>query len=159
MIVKSISFVLMLLLASAGYAATGIELNQSGKGSSLGADRETLGCMQCHDGVLADDVELQLHGGGSGKAGLHLGKHPVGMDYGDYVKAAPVDYRPLASLSDRIQLVDGRVSCVSCHQTRQKGESIVAVKLNNTAENFCRVYSQINTGPGQMGLCQSCHIK
>lgn len=159
MIIKSVVTTALFLLVCMGYAATEIEFDALYKGSSVSSDRETLNCLQCHDGVMADDVEILLSGGEPGMGGLHLGKHPVGMKYTDYVIAAPLDYRPLESLSASILLVDGRVSCVSCHRIKQAGETLVSSQLSAAADNLCIFSSEIKTEVGMTGLCQSCHIK
>jgi hypothetical protein len=57
-------------------------------------------CLACHDGA----------------AGRELGpSHPVEVDYGSAAAREPDRYVPAALLRADVPLVDGKVSCTSCH--------------------------------------------
>ena len=154
---KSICVVVLFLIAGVSTAATSLQQDRPGAVSTR-VDSETLRCMQCHDGVSAGDVEITLPGANSGVSGLHTGKHPIGMNYRDYVRATPLEYQRHDGLNSNIRLVDGRVSCVSCHTGKQ--ESLQPILTSQTALNedtVCLSSGGAKREPG--GLCQSCHIK
>lgn len=108
-----------------------------------GMDSVTRNCLTCHDGSVAKDVS-------SGTSMLNrrtLGSradHPLGVYPTNGIKAVPtgeMDYfvNPNA-LDSRIHLVEGKVSCVSCHSP-YSSENKLLVMSNS--------YSK---------LCLSCHV-
>ena len=157
MCLKSVSFVILLLTAGMCSAATGLQQYRPGTVSTR-VDSETLRCMQCHDGVSAVDVEITLPGTNTGVTSLHTGKHPIGMFYGDYVRATPLEYRRHDVTNSDISLVDGKVSCVSCHTSKQESlQPILTSQTSLKEDTVCLSSAGAKSEPG--GVCQSCHIR
>lgn len=74
-------------------------------------DGLSLGCIGCHDGTVAGNVDYVV-GAGSWR---HIeGSHPIGVDYNESrMKAGGL--APLSRVDKRIRLFDGRLGCGTCH--------------------------------------------
>lgn len=98
-------------------------------------------CLSCHDGILAQDVPINVQAGGHGFKGTNSGKeHPIGMNYQQYVSFGEGRYKALP-MNSNMRLIDGQVGCLTCHNP-----------LN--PERYHLAYS--NTGSS---LCLACHNK
>jgi len=85
-------------------------------------------CLSCHDGQVGAPVQL------STKVGKHSCDHPVNRDYPPAKKQA--DYLPLESVTDAgIKLLNGQVTCISCHNLKSPEKDHLAVPLDNS--NLC----------------------
>ena len=110
-----------------------------------GPDRMTENCLYCHDGSITSKVST----------------HPVGIYYADYVRQNPGDFRSV-DFGNRggIPLVNGKVSCISCHRLKRDtmqpaaNDSIVVAE-----QDVCPASKQLNSGVGGRSLCVACHIK
>ena len=94
-------------------------------------DNFSIQCMTCHE-LLAGDLQVRV----SGRVMRHDGNgvsHPVGLRYADSVSFG--GYLPVTRLQRVIQLPDGKVSCISCHQgySEQHGDLVV----DNTRDQLC----------------------
>lgn len=94
----------------------------------LNLDPYSVQCMDCHStrgDVQVDPNMVVRHGSQN---------HPVGSNYA----AAELygGYRPAATLPKRIQLPNGMVSCVSCHETFTKNHGKVITTGNTTTLCF-----------------------
>jgi len=90
-------------------------------------------CLSCHDGLVATEIKL------STKIGNYFCNHPVNRDY---PPAGKIDaYKPEEQVTSAgIKLVNGQVSCISCHNLNNREKYQLAVPLDNS------------------NLCFSCHI-
>lgn len=157
---KSVYVVVVLLMAGLSSSASGNQNSYLDGRTSISLDYETVQCMECHDGVTARDVEMSFPGTDAGMSSLHTGKHPIGMNYRDYVLSTPLEYRPHNRLNSDTQLVNGQVSCVSCHRIRQNpSPSTESSRMAKYEATDCLTFDQPKKELGQSGLCQSCHIK
>ncbi len=94
-------------------------------------DNFSVQCMACHE-LLAGDLQVRV----SGRVMRHDGNrvnHPVGMRYADSVSFG--GYRPVARLQRAIQLPDGKVSCISCHQGYSERHGGLVV--DNAEDRLC----------------------
>ncbi len=83
--------------------------------------------------------------------------HPIGMDYDRYANKSPATYVTPTHMDKRIVLEDGKVTCVSCHQTiveQNAGSDDIATP---TGDQHCNAASGYTTGPSQVQLCMGCH--
>jgi hypothetical protein len=79
-------------------------------------DSFSAGCLSCHDGKSASDVMPKFKNN-PGKKGMMMmisGKHPIGMDYHKYTEVNN-NLKRLDEMSQNLTLVEGRVSCITCH--------------------------------------------
>lgn len=120
-------------------------------------DAVARGCMECHNGVGASHITVKNARSPLQISGMMNVNHPVGMDYNEHAYRKPRSYQSSASLDSNILLVDGRVSCVSCHQLKVDEEQQVAIA--QIGNSNCSASSQLTVGPRETDLCLSCHIK
>jgi hypothetical protein len=128
-------------------------------------DEVAEGCMQCHNGMRAThivvknaDSPLQLT-----SSGMQV-NHPVGMSYDDYAVRKPRDYVPRFSLDPDILLVNGQVSCVSCHSLKETDEvgwavdgRLDKVQLAHAGVEDCTASGELTVGHTETELCLACH--
>lgn len=128
-------------------------------------DEVAEGCMQCHNGMRAThivvkhaDSPLQLT-----SSGMQV-NHPVGMSYDDYAVRKPRDYVPRFSLDPDILLVNGQVSCVSCHRLKEIVEAgwtvdsrLDEMQLSHALVEDCTASGELTVGHGETELCLGCH--
>jgi predicted CXXCH cytochrome family protein len=94
-------------------------------------------CLSCHDGTVAGNaMPLPLS---ETNYDQHFG-HPVQVSYEQAYARQPRVYVAPGALDARLQLVDGKVQCVTCHTTSESG-IWVKVSLDNR------------------DLCLGCHLK
>jgi hypothetical protein len=124
-------------------------------------DASAQGCMQCHDGSRAAHITLRSSGSPMQIRGSQTLNHPVGMVYDEAVRKDPQSYRARAALHPKIQLVNGQVSCVSCHQLRT--DLVTAMNFPTSPatmpSNGCTATKELTTGHGDRALCMACHVK
>jgi predicted CXXCH cytochrome family protein len=93
-------------------------------------------CLTCHDGAIAATVTNHL----AGAAGAQIGAgHPVGVSYSIAFLRKPSRLQHPAMLDKRINLVDGKVQCVSCHDLSSTSKAMLVMPNRSSA------------------LCSSCH--
>jgi hypothetical protein len=123
--------------------------------SSHDLDHAAAECMGCHQG----HIQLRTAGSPLVIRGSQTLNHPVGMRYADSVRHDPQGYRTVASLNSNIQLVDGKVTCLSCHEKKATpADTLIEARLD-TAASRCTASGAYTVGTRDKELCLSCHIK
>ena len=103
----------------------------------------TLLCMRCHDGTIARDT----FSGGGGRRWANVNNpaffrtghggtdHPVGVDYPSIDRG----YRPQAAVLAKrtVQLPDGKVECVSCHDPHNSSGQKYMLVADNARSRLC----------------------
>ncbi len=132
-------------------------------GSEL--DAVTQQCIDCHNGGNASHViAANTHAPRQVSNFGMLGNHPVGMNYYSYASSKPGEYTRQSSLNPNIVLVDGNVSCISCHKLKDVDPSTISVakaSMDNTHSQTdsddCAASGNYTMGPSQTDLCLACH--
>ena len=124
----------------------------------LRLDAIAQGCLQCHDGSRASHVSVRTAGTPMPVRGSRTLNHPVGMAYDQSVSKDPHGYRPRAALHPDIRLVDGQVSCISCHQIKA-GAQHASAHLDRGRDTACTATTELAVGQRDKDLCLACHIK
>jgi predicted CXXCH cytochrome family protein len=110
----------------------------------LTIDKASMVCLSCHDGTMGSsnsDVKV-----GSWKHGTALsrydpaGSHPIGINYRKAMRKHG-GLRPVEQLNPAIKLIDGKVSCRSCHDMYAKTKNRLVVTMQGST------------------LCLECHDK
>ena len=114
-------------------------------------------CMQCHNGSAGPHVTMKPAGAPMRFRGQFSIDHPVGMDYTHAAYRNPGTYVAPARLDKRIVFEDGKVTCVSCHQTDNTVIATADTLSPGNGGARCTVGKGYTTGPGQTRLCMSCH--
>lgn len=112
-----------------GHLNAGVELR------NIDLDPYTLQCLHCHEtkgdpsGVRVDMRGILRHASGAAN-------HPVGRSYRAAERFG--GYRPEITLSKKILLPDGKISCVSCHQgySKDHGKLVIAKDLCMECHNL-----------------------
>jgi hypothetical protein len=89
---------------------------------------------------------------------LVAAEHPMGVDYTELSRRNPSLIKPKA-LDKALRLVDGRISCVTCHVPYDRNNHLDLVQKRRAA--------RLNGGPDPMlsidnkgsRLCMGCHRK
>jgi len=118
------------------------ESNITGRRSNNNLDPISKECITCHDGILAKEAKHRISSGYQQQAmsiDTILGAHPVGMDYDQY--RWNKQYVPAENFPEAMVLMDGMVTCVTCHDLLGKNKKYLVV------DNY------------RSGLCFSCHLK
>lgn len=117
-------------------------------------------CMSCHNGSLGSHIQIKDAAKPMQFSSFGTRAHPVGMQYVNYAAQRPHSFRERTALNPQIQLVDGRVGCLSCHIIKQN-EMLVAINQSTKAaiNNTCISSKTLTVGPRYTDLCLSCHIK
>lgn len=112
-------------------------------GEIMEVDTFSVDCLSCHDGVNAKAKDIRYKNN-SNKRSTDMssvrGSHPIGMHYGSYAYADR-SFRPLHSLKPGMELIDGKVGCLTCHNPFNKKKYHLAIDNE------------------QSKLCFSCHTR
>ena len=114
----------------------------SGRNIDAILDPISMECLACHDGVLAREAKHRVFNGNWQRVKsieTILGAHPIGMDYDQYRWRK--EYVPVEMLPADMVLMNGKVTCVTCHNLLGKTRKYLAVDNDKSR------------------LCFSCHIK
>lgn len=110
---------------------------RAGKEAGLRIDSVSRTCLSCHDGsiAVADTVTVGMweHGVPFGRFDPR-GSHPIGVDY---LRAFAKNrgLRPMGALNPAIKLVNGKVSCISCHDLYSKEPHKLV--MSNSGSRLC----------------------
>jgi len=121
----------------------------SAMGKSPSLDKESQECISCHASSTSPGDPTQIC-------------HEAGCDHkigADYAEAASLDksLAPIASLPPELKLVDGRMSCVTCHVPYSKDDhEALSARRAMMPEIPDPMLSVDNTGSA---LCLYCHLK
>ena len=142
-------------------ALTSVESINRGPGfdldQSLALDTVSLGCMECHDGSIGKSIVLKHPDAPYQTLGFRTENHPIGMDYALYASHKPRGYMPSQHLDVRLRLVEGKVSCVTCHaSTTGDLPSVMQASYAGNLPAGCTGDSGLTIPLGQ--LCTACHI-
>jgi predicted CXXCH cytochrome family protein len=106
------------------------------------SNADTFTCLGCHDGALArnvtspyQDPAVSLGPLSTVGYGDHQGNHPIGMDYAASFLKKRSALRPMAALPLSVRLEDGRVGCISCHNSSSSPPAKLA--LANERSTLC----------------------
>jgi len=103
-------------------------------GMIVDSESDVYECLSCHDGVIGKPITL------STMIGKYFCNHPVHRDYPPSDKAD--FYIPEEVLtSSGIKLVNGQITCISCHNLKNQEKFHLAVTIDRS------------------DLCFKCHIK
>ena len=171
---NTVLVVLFLVLGSATSAAAA-SLAESFRAFVLGAEAQARpleardlrldaiaqGCLQCHNGSRASHVTARSAGTPMPMRGSQSLNHPVGMSYDRTVLKDPHGYRPRAALHPNIRLVDGLVTCISCHQAKANAAPVptMEARLDQSKDTTCTATKDLTMDRRDKDLCLACHIK
>jgi len=89
-------------------------------------------CISCHDGTVSKGVIIEKKFNNEG----YFKSHPIDIPYPNEKKG----YVPKILLDKDLILVDGNISCITCHNENEDNENL------KISEN-------------KSGICSKCHIK
>jgi predicted CXXCH cytochrome family protein len=118
------------------------ESSFAGRRSNNNLDPISKECISCHDGVLAKEAKHRISSGYQQRTmsiETIRGAHPVGMDYDQY--RWNKQYVPATTFPAAMVLMDGKVTCVTCHNLLGENTNYLVVDNDKS------------------GLCFTCHIK
>ncbi len=128
-----------------------------------GMDKVAEACINCHNGVTATHIVTKSAEEPMHIRGFQTVNHPVGMMYDYYVSKKPMGYRRRSILNENIKFVDGKVTCISCHELKSDEFQEVAYAANNLSnlggDKDCTASNKLTTGSRKTDLCMACHIK
>lgn len=134
--------------------------NETPRIVEMATNSESASCMQCHDGSNAKSVAVKHADTAMTFTNHGSSNHPVGMYYAAYAQKDPASYATPASLDTRIKLENGKVTCISCHETKKSSSheaSLSSIKQVANVANTCTSTKSLTTGPSQTRLCMTCH--
>lgn len=97
-------------------------------------DSRTRACLGCHDGVNArESGNTTPWNRGSTYVGDPQRSHPVGVRYPDRTPSDfSVRFIPVGLLPDEIQLPEGQVGCISCHNLYGGTRNLLSVPIEGS---------------------------
>lgn len=100
-------------------------------------------CMGCHDGTIGPVANVTfpstLEGFASEPHDPGSGAHPVDLDYEAAVQRRPGSFTPSAALPREVMLLDGKITCLTCHHPDSPEQFHASITMDRSA------------------LCTSCH--
>lgn len=117
-----------------------VQARPAAPAKGVGMDPESRSCLECHDGMVAQDKGGQNRGDDWGPGSR---EHPIGVAYvaRSSGRGAEGGLRDASRLNRRIRLFDQTVGCGSCHSIYSKASS------------------QLVTSNAQSQLCLGCHVQ
>jgi len=135
----------------------GSEARAAAHPQNNGLDPISKACLSCHDGAQAKSVNITNADVSPGRR-FDRRNHPVGIDYVQAVSNNPHGLKTSASLHPAIQLVDGKISCVSCHRPKPSAQTTPTATTTQLASQTCTASKDYTLGPSDKALCLACHI-
>jgi len=97
-------------------------------GMTVESDGNTYECLSCHDGMIAPSIKLLVN------VGNYFCGHPVNRDYPPTKK--PEFFLPIEEVTSAgIKLLNGQVTCISCHDLKNPDKYHLTAPLDNS--NLC----------------------
>lgn len=118
-------------IVQSGHLGSGIRLG------TAAMDSYSLQCLGCHSGEWAGNPGMVVDRNGISRHGSGAANHPIGRIYREAERFG--GYRPQALLSKKVWLPEGKVGCVSCHETYKKQHGKLVMSNRGSA------------------LCMECH--
>ena len=123
-------------------------------------DRISVQCLSCHDGVIASSVNAKQPRTLMQFRGPSSLDHPVGMSYAQVAQRKRGAYIPASALDTSVTLVNGKVSCVSCHTLEGTvGHPDISKQTQRQIEIGCVSVKTLTDKQNRQELCLSCHVK
>jgi len=118
-------------------------------------------CLACHNGARGRHITVNSAESSMGYGEFGSMNHPIGMRYADYAMRDPGGYQPRGALGPEMWLVDGKVTCITCHRLNSDNSRSGFVKASWSGETESRhpVSRELTAGPRETDLCIACHIK
>lgn len=91
-------------------------------------DKFSIECLSCHDGTISKFPKVEIKQG-VWRHGIGM-SHPVGIDY-----PRSDDFTYIESLPREIELFDGKVGCLSCHQIYNNAPYMLT--MDNKGSRLC----------------------
>jgi hypothetical protein len=123
-------------------------------------DPDSQACLYCHDGSRAICITVKSAGAPMQMWGFKNVNHPIGMLYSQSQARSPDEFIPVRSLNPRIELIDGKVGCRSCHLSKTSGAngfSLAAANLSSKETTDCTATGELTVWGSGSVLCLSCH--
>ena len=98
-------------------------------------DSISSGCLGCHDGAIGQNVHYRVWEPG-GPYNAVAGSHPIGQNYEMVALHKSDTFVSPDMLNSGIQLVNGRMSCISCH-TGDTGRKKMFLVMENSGSQLC----------------------
>lgn len=101
-------------------------------------DDKSRECLSCHDGTISSHASAQMRGAGgmNFRHRRNIGmSHPICFDYEDVYLRKPREYHPPERLDPRIQLINGKVGCTTCHNHYSKNKKHLV--MDNIRSRLC----------------------
>lgn len=120
-------------IQSAGFSE---EVSYRGRKIATQLDPISTECLNCHDGINAKSVQHRMSDGNANRTKsieTIIGAHPVGMDYDRFSRGRK--YVTADRLPADMVLMDGKVTCVTCHNLLGSTSKYLAV--DNTSSRLC----------------------
>jgi len=131
--------------------------SQKGGFGESGLDKVSRKCLNCHDGTKATNIAVKNADAPYQISGYRTENHPVGMSYNYYANRKPGEYKPRQFLNRDIRLVDGKVTCISCHKLIQDlPQGIRITRLSRDRRKGCTASGELAMAKN---LCMECHNK
>lgn len=139
----------VVLIAFCFFISAGAVFSASTSAGAVKLDARSMECIKCHEAAVTDNYVTLV-----GDTGGH--DHPVGVDYVSLAGRNPTLMKPL-ELDPALQLVNGRISCVTCHVPYSESNHL---KLAAKRKGMPAIPDPMLTVDNAMsGLCTSCHLK
>ncbi|MEK6776811.1 MAG: hypothetical protein AABY87_08030 [bacterium] len=123
-------------------------------------DQVAEGCMGCHNGITATHITIKNAEAPLQIRGIQTVNHPVGMSYDNYALKNPSGFRPRSTLPSSIRMVDGKVTCLSCHRVgEERTEVLTDSRYDERRNGGCTASNILTVGPRETDLCMACHVK
>ena len=98
-------------------------------------DSFSAGCVTCHDGIVSRKDILNYRNDPRTRMQMISGKHPIGMNYESYTVYRDT-LKKVDELNPNLVLVEGKVSCVTCHDPFNPEKNHLALK--NSGRDLCK---------------------
>ncbi len=108
--------------------------NPSSRGGGGRIDDDSARCLSCHDGVNASEAQnMTAWNRSAAFNGPISGNHPIGVQYPSRPsRGVESGFRPAGLLPREVQLPNGVVSCVSCHNLYGREQHRLTVPLEGS---------------------------